>query len=83
MPAPPPPPPMAPAAPPPPLFKAPKNSGGGGANERDALLKSIRKGAKLKKAVTNDRSAPVIAGSYKRCDRKGNVTIVNIAINAN
>lgn len=58
MPAPPPPPPLAPAAPPPPLFKVSKNSG----NERDALLKSIRKGAKLKKTVTNDRSGPLLSG---------------------
>lgn len=64
MPAPPPPPPMASAAPPPLLFKAPKSSCGGGANDRDALLKSIKKGAKLKKTVTNDRSAPMIAGWY-------------------
>lgn len=58
MPAPPPPPPMAPAAPPPPLFKMSKSD----TNERDALLKSIRKGAKLKKTVTNDRSAPLVSG---------------------
>lgn len=58
MPAPPPPPPMAPAAPPPPLLKVSKSS----ANERDALLKSIRKGSKLKKTTTNDRSAPLLSG---------------------
>lgn len=55
---PPPPPPMAPAAPPPPVFKAPKVS-----NDRGALLKSIQKGTKLKKTVTNDKSAPLIAGT--------------------
>ncbi|CAH1999581.1 unnamed protein product [Acanthoscelides obtectus] len=61
MPAPPPPPPMAPGAPPPPVFKMPKSN----PNDRDALLKSIRRGAKLKKTITNDRSAPAIAGGAK------------------
>ncbi|KAJ8920344.1 hypothetical protein NQ315_012006 [Exocentrus adspersus] len=58
MPAPPPPPPMAPAAPPPPVFNVSKGSG----TERDALLKSIRQGKKLKKTVTVDKSAPAIPG---------------------
>ncbi|KAJ3230825.1 hypothetical protein HDU78_008087 [Chytriomyces hyalinus] len=48
MPAPPPPPPPAPSAAP----AAPAAP--------NALLKSIQKGAKLKKAVTNDRSAAII-----------------------
>nr|XP_023029639.1 formin-like protein 6 [Leptinotarsa decemlineata] len=56
MPAPPPPPPMAPGAPPIPNFKLSKSS----ANERNALLNSIKKGTKLKKTVTNDKSAPFI-----------------------
>lgn len=60
MPAPPPPPPMTPAAPPPPLFQMSKSD----ANDRGALLKSIRNGAKLKKAVTNDRSAPQVSGKF-------------------
>ena len=58
---PPPPPPPAPGPPPPP---AAPNFGGGGkggkAPARGALLDSIQKGAKLKKAVTNDRSAPIV-----------------------
>lgn len=49
--APPPPPPVALSAP-----VAPPPSTGG----RSALLGSIRKGAKLKKTVTNDRSAPKV-----------------------
>lgn len=60
MPAPPPPPPMAPVAPPQPVLNISK----GGATERDALLKSIRQGKKLKKAVTVDKSAPLIPGLY-------------------
>lgn len=60
MPAPPPPPPIGPAAPPPSLLKASKGS----VVERDALLKSIRKGAKLKKTMTNDRSAPLLSGLF-------------------
>ncbi|XP_030746928.1 WAS/WASL-interacting protein family member 2-like isoform X2 [Sitophilus oryzae] len=57
MPGPPPPPPMAPAAPPPPAFSMPK-----GSDDRGALLNSIRKGTKLKKTVTVDKSAPMISG---------------------
>lgn len=60
MPGPPPPP---PAAPPPPVFTAPK---GGGPDDRGALLKSIRQGAKLKKTVTVDKSAPMIPGKLLR-----------------
>ncbi|RIA84940.1 hypothetical protein C1645_831558 [Glomus cerebriforme] len=52
MPGPPPPPPPPPAAPAPP----PPSTG------RNALLEDIQKGKKLKKSVTNDRSAPVIDG---------------------
>ncbi|XP_069194469.1 LOW QUALITY PROTEIN: WAS/WASL-interacting protein family member 1 [Procambarus clarkii] len=59
---PPPPPPPAPGglqrrgphAPPQPVPKA------AGGDDRNALLSSIRTGAKLKKTVTNDRSAPII-----------------------
>ena len=65
MPPPPPPPPgpPPPGPPPPPSggaakFKPPPAKGGG----RGALLDSIHKGAKLKKAVTNDRSAPSVGG---------------------
>lgn len=61
MPGPPPPPPAAPppmCPPPPPAFTpSPSKSAG---DSRGALLQSIRQGAKLKKTVTNDRSAPVV-----------------------
>jgi len=60
MPGPPPPPPPGappPMMPPPPAFSPPS---GGGADNRSALLSSIRKGAALKKTVTNDRSAPIV-----------------------
>ncbi len=52
---PPPPPPPGPPPPPPPSQAPPKAPG------RNALLSDISKGAKLKKAVTNDRSAPIVA----------------------
>ena len=58
MPPPPPPPPGPPPPPAPSASKAPpvKSSGAG----RGALLSQIQGGAKLKKTVTNDRSAPVV-----------------------
>ncbi|KAK9889586.1 hypothetical protein WA026_006960 [Henosepilachna vigintioctopunctata] len=56
MPGPPPPPPAAPPLfSPPPALSVPK-----GSDDRSALLKSIQKGTKLKKTVTNDKSGPVI-----------------------
>lgn len=70
MPGPPPPPP--PGGPPPPMmpaFAPPK----GGPDGRSALLNSIQKGAKLKKTVTNDKSAPLI----------GKVSNLNTASNTN
>lgn len=63
---PPPPPPGPPGPPPPPIgglkLGAPAKSSGGGGDPRSALLQSIQKGAKLKKTVTVDKSAPVISG---------------------
>lgn len=63
MPGPPPPPPAAPPPmmPPPPAFIPSK----GGADDRSALLSSIRQGKKLKKTVTVDKSAPMIPGNVK------------------
>ena len=72
---PPPPPPGPPAPPPPgparssgPAFKPLKSSGGGA--DRGDLLKSIQKGAKLKKTVTNDRSSPIL-GAIKNTNSGG------------
>ncbi|TDZ25949.1 hypothetical protein Cob_v001035 [Colletotrichum orbiculare MAFF 240422] len=72
MPPPPPPPPPMPAMggppPPPPPPGGPPGAGNlparpsGGAN-RGALLTDITKGKALKKAVTNDRSAPIVGNS--------------------
>lgn len=57
----PPPPPPPPGPPPPPSAQPPPHVGKGGkASDRGALLNQIHKGAKLKKAVTNDKSAPVL-----------------------
>jgi WAS/WASL-interacting protein len=58
MPGPPPPPPPGNIPPPPTLATLPK----GKSDDRGALLKSIQKGTKLKKTVTNDRSQPIIGG---------------------
>ncbi|KAK9313134.1 hypothetical protein V1524DRAFT_436920 [Lipomyces starkeyi] len=54
---PPPPPPPPPVGVPPPPGPPPPMAGGGG---RSALLGEIQQGKKLKKAVTNDRSAPAV-----------------------
>ncbi|MCJ1444475.1 MAG: hypothetical protein MMC23_004977 [Stictis urceolatum] len=67
-PPPPPPPPAMGAAPPPPPPPPPNASNlparqpAKGGKDRNALLGDIRKGTGLKKAVTNDRSAPVFEG---------------------
>lgn len=66
MPPPPPPPPgPPPPGPPPPPGGGPKGVGKKSAPPpsgagRGALLSSIQKGTKLKKAETNDRSAPIV-----------------------
>ncbi|KAJ5511947.1 hypothetical protein N7453_004050 [Penicillium expansum] len=52
-----------PPPPPPPAAAAAGRPPKGQAKDRGALLSDIHKGARLKKAVTNDRSAPVIGGS--------------------
>lgn len=61
---PPPPPPPPGAPPPPPPMPGPSPSGvpppSAGGSDRSALLGSIRKGAKLKKIITNDRSSPKV-----------------------
>ena len=69
----PPPPPPGPPAPPPPGPARPsgpafKPSKGGG--DRGDLLKSIQKGAKLKKVETNDRSSPIL-GNNKNTNSGG------------
>ncbi|KAK8743694.1 hypothetical protein OTU49_001214 [Cherax quadricarinatus] len=60
---------MPPPPPPPPApgggFQRrgqPLPKAGGGGDDRSALLSAIRSGTKLKKSVTNDRSAPIIDG---------------------
>ena len=59
----------------PPAFKSPTKSKGGGTADRGDLLKSIQQGKALKKAVTNDRSAPLVGG--KSANNNNN------AVNAN
>lgn len=58
---PPPPPPPGPPRPPPAPSGGPKLNSGG-PPDRSALLKSIQQGKNLRKAVTNDRSAPQLGG---------------------
>ncbi|KAI3046542.1 hypothetical protein CBS147352_7229 [Aspergillus niger] len=67
MPPPPPPPPPpggmgGPPPPPPPAGNLPSRPSGSAAKGRGALLSDIHKGAKLKKTVTNNRSAPMVSG---------------------
>ncbi|KAJ5917658.1 hypothetical protein N7466_011212 [Penicillium verhagenii] len=68
MPPPPPPPPPPPGGlggppPPPPPAALPARPSKGEVKDRGALLSDIHKGARLKKAVTNDRSAPIVGKS--------------------
>lgn len=79
VPPPPPPGPPAPLGPPPPPMGGLKlgGMGGGGGDMRGALLQSIQKGAKLKKTVTVDKSAPAIAGKVSGSGNVGNVTQSN------
>ncbi|KXG49024.1 uncharacterized protein PGRI_028940 [Penicillium griseofulvum] len=68
MPPPPPPPPPPPGGlggppPPPPPGALPSRPPKAQVKDRGALLSDIHKGTKLKKAVTNDRSAPIVGGS--------------------
>lgn len=65
---------MAPAPPPPPPAPAPAAAAPAPppmTGDRSALLNSIQKGKKLKKATTNDRSAPVVGGGVVS-ERKSN-----------
>ena len=69
---PPPPPPPPPPGPPPPPTLAEANTTKPALSKsegkaRGALLADIHKGRKLKKAVTNDRSAPVLDTSERVC----------------
>lgn len=55
----------APPPPPPPALAIPTfTTKSSNKDDRSMLLESIRKGTKLKKAVTNDKSAPLISGNY-------------------
>jgi WAS/WASL-interacting protein len=55
---------MPPNPPPPPPAPAPMASSAppAASKDRNALLKQIEKGAKLKKSETKDRSAPIVDG---------------------
>ena len=55
-------PPPPPGPPPPPAFSSLVDSKD--TKGRDMLLQSIRKGTKLKKTVTNDKSAPIVQRKY-------------------
>ncbi|KAK5645548.1 hypothetical protein RI129_006848 [Pyrocoelia pectoralis] len=77
MPGPPPPPPAAPPpmCPAPPAFNPLSSKSSG--DSRNALLQSIRQGAKLKKAETNDRSAPIVAANKSPNSNKSSLSLGN------
>lgn len=64
----PPPPPPPPGPPPPPVPSGPHggNKKSSKPPERGALLNQIHKGARLKKTVTNDRSAPTVGSKSNK-----------------
>lgn len=55
--------PPPPGPPPPPLMPSSQVMPAASGHQRDMLLQSIRKGTKLKKTVTVDKSGPFVSGT--------------------
>lgn len=76
-----PPPPPPPPGPPPPPSSSPPSGPPPKTKSRGALLNEIHKGTRLKKTVTNDRSAPVVESKFTTSVALPKCTVIHVIFN--